>query len=95
MLDHSANGFLFAEVYAGLVRPSLEDDTRVEPDLAASYNVSSDGRSYTFKLREDVRFSDGTPLTSQDVKWIWERALRPETNSSRATFVLGAISGAD
>ena len=94
-LDHIANGFLFAEVYAGLVRPSLEDDTRVEPDLAVSYNVSSDGRSYTFKLREDVRFSDGTPLTSLDVKWSWERALRPETNSSRASIVLGAISGAD
>ena len=50
--------------------------------------------TYTFKLREDARFSDGTPLTSQDVKWSWERALQPESNSFRATLVLGSIAGA-
>lgn len=92
--DHVANGFLFAEVYSGIMRPSFDDDTLVDLDLAVSYDTSADGLTYTFKLREDARFSDGTPLTSQDVKWSWERALQPELNSFRATLVLGSIAGA-
>ena len=94
VLDRRDNGFLFAEVYSGLVRPSLADDSRVEPDLAVSHDANSDGLTYTFKLREDARFSDGTSLTSRDVKWSWERALLPENDSFRATLVLGEISGA-
>ena len=94
VLDHRANGFLFAEVYAGLMRPSAEDDALVEPDLAVSHDANADGLTYTFKLREDARFSDGTSLTSRDVKWSWERALLPENDSFRASMVLGGISGA-
>ena len=94
VIDFAGNGFLFHEVYSGLLRPSPTELDQVEPDLAESYRVSPDGLVYTFALREGLRFSNGSPLTSHQVKWSWERALKPDVKSERATEVLGAIKGA-
>ena len=49
----------------------------VAGDLAESWNVSSDATTYTFKLHRNVRFHDGSPLTSADVKASYERIIRP------------------
>ena len=86
---------LFDEVYARLV--TLNDDPAmpVVPDLAESYRVSNDGKTYTFHLRRDLKFSDGSPLSALDFKWSWERALRPDTGSTDARTALGMIVGAD
>jgi len=54
------------------------------PWLAESWEISEDGLVYTFKLREDVTFHDGTPLNAEAVKFTWERMLDPETRSLRA-----------
>ncbi|HYK84872.1 MAG TPA: peptide ABC transporter substrate-binding protein [Ktedonobacteraceae bacterium] len=62
-------------VYNGLVQ--LKDNLTVEPELAQSYDVSSDGLTYTFHLRSGLMFSDGTPLTSTDVAYSIDRALSP------------------
>ena len=94
VIDHVSNGFLFHEVYSGLMRPSPTGLDQVEPDLVTGYRVSPDGLVYTFTLREGLRFSDGSPLTAHQVKWSWERALNPDVRSERATEVLGAIKGA-
>lgn len=51
----------------------------VRPMLAESWQVSEDGRTYTFTLRDGVSFHNGAPLTSAEVKWSWERWLDPET----------------
>ena len=48
-----------------------------EPELAASWTVSPDGRALSFRLRDGLRFSDGSPLTSQDVAWSLRRVLMP------------------
>lgn len=52
-------------VYESLV--TLDDDYLPQPCLAESWEESASGRTWTFYLRQDVRFSDGTPLTAQDV----------------------------
>src|SRR6266567_3296770 len=49
-------------IYSGLV--GLNDKLEVVPQIAQSWNVSQGGLSYTFHLRHDLKFSDGTPLTS-------------------------------
>lgn len=54
--------------YAGLTRPS-QADLSPEPDLAESWEVVEDGRVVTYTLREDLRWSDGEPLTADDVAW--------------------------
>ena len=65
---------ILVNVYDGLVR--YKDGTlEVEPSLAESYEVSDDGLTYTFKLREGVTFHDGTPLDAEAVKFNFERML--------------------
>src|SRR3989344_2085317 len=56
---------LSALVYAGLM--GLSGSGSLVPRLAESYSVSADGKIYTFVLRKDARFSDGTPVTATDV----------------------------
>ncbi len=61
------------QVYDQLVRVAA-DGKSVEPDLASSWDVNTDGSEYTFHLRPNLKFSDGTPLTSSDVKFSIQRA---------------------
>ncbi len=89
------NRFLFGEVYSGLTRVSSTGSATVEPELASTFAVSEDGLEHRFVLKKDLKFSDGTDLSATDVKWSWERALRPETGSKRVRHVLGDIEGAD
>ncbi len=53
----------------------------LEPDLAESFTISPDGKIYTFKLREDVKFHNGRKLTAEDMKYSIERAINPKTQS--------------
>lgn len=55
------------------------EDLTVKPLLADRIEVSSDHRAYTFKLRQGVRFHNGAPLTSKEVKWSWLRMIDSKT----------------
>jgi peptide/nickel transport system substrate-binding protein len=69
------------ELYSRLVRvDKLGQD--VEGDLAERWDVSSDGTVWTFSLRPDVKFSNGDPVTAEDVIYSFERAMGP--NSANA-----------
>ncbi len=63
------------------------------PGLAARWDMSADGLSYTFYLRNDVTFHDGTPFNAQAVGVNLDRILAAETGSQKARFMLGPISG--
>lgn len=80
------------EIFSGLVR--IDKDLQIQPDLAEEYDVSDDGRTYTFTLRRNATFHDGRPVTPEDVKYSFERSLRPETASVTAENFLGDIEGA-
>ena len=61
-------------------RPGPDETTeievkKIEPYLATSWDISDDGLVYTYKLRDDVVFASGRPVTSEDVKYSWERVL--------------------
>jgi oligopeptide transport system substrate-binding protein len=79
-------------VFTGLVQ--LGDDLQVHPQLASSYQVSPDNLTYTFTLRPNLMFSDGTPLTSADVVYSMDRALQPATQSSTGPYDLRYIKDA-
>jgi len=65
-------------MYNGLVRNNLTDGLRtVIPDIAQSWQVSDDGMTYTFNLREGVKFHDGEPFTSADVAATFNRIIDP------------------
>lgn len=64
------------------------------PSLAESFDVASDGLTYTFKLRKGVKFSNGRDVVASDVKYSIERAVNPKTQGPGAGF-FGAIAGFD
>jgi peptide/nickel transport system substrate-binding protein len=73
-VTESQSGFIVRNVYSRLVDISY-DGTSVEPDLAESWDVSDDGLVYTFHLRRDVKFHDGSILTASDVAYSLNRFL--------------------
>lgn len=50
----------------------------IEPGVAERWDISEDGRVYTFHLRENAKWSNGDPFTAEDFRWSWWRALQPE-----------------
>src|SRR6266699_2174308 len=80
-------------VFTGLVQ--LNDKLVIVPQLAASYSEGSDGLTWTFKLKHNLMFSDGTPLTSQDVVYSIDRALQPAVKSYTSSIYLGLIKDSD
>ena len=81
------------EVFSGLVRLGSDPVNPFEPDLAESWSVLENGTVYEFKLRKDLKFSNGDPVTAQDFKWSFERAAHPDTASTVAEEFLGDIVG--
>lgn len=81
-----------ANLFAGLVE--LDTELNIVPHAARSWQVLDDGRRYLFHLREDVRWTDGTPVTAHDFEWSWKRNLAPATGSNRAE-VLHEVVGAE
>ncbi|MBL7184085.1 MAG: peptide ABC transporter substrate-binding protein, partial [Anaerolineae bacterium] len=80
------------EIFSGLV--TLNQDLEVVPDIADSWELSDDNTTYTFHLRDNVKFHDGKPVTAQDFKYSIERACDPATRSVVADTYLGDIVGA-
>jgi len=81
-------------VYSGLLK--LDGNSRVVPDLAAGMpTLSADKKTYTFKIRPDAMYSDGTPVTAQDLVYSWARALAKKEQSPVAMSYMGTIVGAD
>ena len=72
-------------IYSQLVR--LKPDLTVEPDLAEKWDISPDGKIYTFTLRKGVKFHSGKPLTSADVKYTFARLVDPATASPNASVL--------
>jgi len=86
-LDNTAGGgqgvneALNGNVYEGLF--SLTDSGKVENLLATDYKVSSDGLTYTFTIRDAVKFHSGKTLTSADVKYSIEKVTAAKSQSAR------------
>jgi peptide/nickel transport system substrate-binding protein len=73
-VTESQSGFITRNVYSRLVDISY-DGLTVEPDLAESWDMSDDGLVYTFHLRSDVKFHDGSTLKASDVVYTMNRLL--------------------
>jgi peptide/nickel transport system substrate-binding protein len=78
---HGPDYWIIKLVYNTLV--TLDEGLNIVPELAESWEISEEGTVYTFHLVEGVTFHNGRGLTSEDVKYSFERLLDPDTGASR------------
>ena len=88
--------FTGAPCYSTLLRIDPTDSNRLLPDLAEKYEVSADGKSVTFQLRDGVTFHNGAPLTSEDVVFSLDRIRKPPSGIvSPRKGLLGNVTGVE
>ncbi|MDO4720038.1 MAG: peptide ABC transporter substrate-binding protein [Peptostreptococcaceae bacterium] len=78
--------------FEGLV--TYNENSELVPGLAESWDISEDGKTYTFRLRKDLKWSDGSPLTSKDFLYSIHRVLKPETAAQYLSMVTDYIENA-
>ena len=83
------------EVHAGLTRFAPIDGWSVVPELAESWQSDQSGQTFTFRLRPNLKFADGSPIAASDVKWSWERTLKLQDDFRLASSVFKVVEGHD
>ncbi|HBG10730.1 MAG TPA: peptide ABC transporter substrate-binding protein, partial [Clostridium sp.] len=71
----------------------VDPDNKIVGGQAESFDVSEDGLTYTFHLREGLKWSDGTPLTAEDFVYSWKRLADPNTAAPYGEDMLGYVKG--
>ncbi|MFQ5611686.1 MAG: ABC transporter substrate-binding protein [Anaerolineae bacterium] len=74
----SASGGYQGMVYAGALLRLDENTLEYIPNMAESYTISEDGLTFTFHLRQDMKWSDGQPITAHDYKWTYDQVTNPD-----------------
>mgnify|MGYP000530236850 FL=1 len=74
---------------------TVGEDGTLQPGQAESYDVSEDGLTWTFHLRDGLKWSDGSDLTANDFVYSWKRVCDPEVAAPYAETVLGMVKGYD
>jgi len=85
----AASGYAIQMLFTGLVE--LDTKGNIIPVIAKSWVPSDGGKTWTFTLRDDAKFNDGTAITSTDVAFSLNRALDPATKSPFALGYMGLI----
>src|SRR5207253_3001812 len=99
MDPHRSGSAVDRVVYQNLYdkRVDIDDHLAIVPMLAASWTISPDGRTVTFKLREGVKFQDGTPFDADAVKANFDRMRDPKFPSARRSEIapVAAVTAVD
>ncbi len=90
--DNSFASWILINTSEGLV--TYDSGNNIVPADAESWEISEDGLVYTFKLRPDLKWSDGTPLNANDYVYSWQRVLTPETGAHYVYMLTDYIKGA-
>jgi peptide/nickel transport system substrate-binding protein len=87
----TSSGAVNAMMFNSLTQNNPEDGSTMA-DLAESWDVSEDGLTVTFYLRQDVTWHDGEPFTAADVKFTWDTILNEEVNSPRRSDIADLLT---
>lgn len=87
------SGIAVGMIYSGLVK--FDQNLEVVPDQASSWTISPDNKTYTFKLKPGIMFSDGTPVTAQTYVYTLTRQILPQVQGGFAQGFFGIIDGAN
>jgi peptide/nickel transport system substrate-binding protein len=87
----NGNGDIFAvnQIYDGLVRPDPNGGFGLQPAIADRWSVSPDGKTYTFHIRPGIKFSNGQPVTPEDIKFSLDRFANPKLNQVLSADAVG------
>jgi len=85
------DGRVARALFEGLTRENPETLDPM-PGQAYRWDLSTDGKTYTFHLRPGIEWSDGRPVTAHDFRWSWLRVLKPETAARYASFLYGVVN---
>jgi ABC-type oligopeptide transport system, periplasmic component len=91
LMTDAQSSIVASGLYDGLTR--LNPEGVPEPAIAKEWTMSDDGKTYTFKLRDDAKWSNGDPVTANDFEYSWKRALNPETASEYAYMLFYLENG--
>lgn len=89
--DSTSSAVLY-NTFEGLMR--INHDGKPEPAMAESYEISDDQLTYTFKIRDDAKWSNGDPVTAQDFEYAWKWVLNPKSADTDYAYQLYVIKGA-
>ena len=81
------------DLFAGLI--DFDQSSTPIPGMAKSWDISPDGKIYTFYLRDDLKFSDGSPITAKDFVYSWQRGANPKTGATYGYQFAYLVNGAD
>ena len=81
-----------SQCFEGLMIPDANGN--IVPGQAESYHVSADGLTYTFKLRDNLKWSDGKPVTAKDFVYSWRRLVNP-TTASMYNYMIEMVKNAN
>ena len=91
-LNQSADGANYITMISdNLLR--IDKDGKIAPSMAEKYEVSDDGLTWTFHLRDGLKWSDGSDFTSNDFVYSWQRMVDPEVAAPYAETMLGMVEG--
>ncbi|QIX94392.1 ABC transporter substrate-binding protein [Cedecea sp. FDAARGOS_727] len=82
-VESDVEGNIIGDFFDGLIR--VKNDGTIEPHLADKWE-NQDNKVWTFHLRPGIKWSNGEPITAQDVVWSWKRLVDPKTGSPYATY---------
>ncbi len=89
-LNGNGDIFTYNLIYSGLVRSDPTGKTNnIVPSLSDHWTISADGKTYTFHLRPGIKFSNGQPVTAEDVAWTLNRFGNPKINAVMAAVAVG------
>ena len=86
--DESSFVYLAATM-EGLYR--LDAEAKAAPGIATKHDVSEDGLTWTFHLREDAKWENGDPVTAHDFVYAWQRAVNPATGSEYGPYMMNGV----
>ena len=92
LTNNTVSSNAIGQLFEGLVH--LDKDGKPAPGVATSWEVSPDGLTYTFHLRDNAKWWDGSPVTAKDFVYSWTRTLDPKTKSEYA-FIVYWIKGGE
>ncbi|OJD57736.1 peptide ABC transporter substrate-binding protein [Bacillus sp. N35-10-4] len=92
LASDAASSKVMNNTMEGLYRLGKGD--KLVPGVAKSYTKSEDGKKYTFKLREDAKWSNGDPVTAKDFVYAWQRAVNPDT-AAKSGYIMLDVKNAE